>query len=186
MTRLSVAMAAVAAVCVMFVAACGGSSPAADEAAIREINTKWLEAIVAKDAKTIAEFYAEDGAMMPPNAPKAVGRAAIEQGWAGFLGAPGMTLTFETEKFVFAQSGDVAVDIGTYKSSMGEASAAVADTGKSVVTWVKRDGKWLVLTDMFSSDQPPAPPPAPAAEAPAVVPSGETATPPPPAPTTPN
>lgn len=149
--------------------ACAPSTEA-DEAAIREVNKKWLEAIVAKDAKTVAALYAEDAQFMPPNAPKAVGREAIEKNWAGMFGIPGVALTFETEKFVFAKSSDLAVDIGTYKFSAGEGAAAQTEIGKSVITWTKRDGKWYVLTDMFSSDQPPVPPApaaAPAAEAPA-------------------
>jgi uncharacterized protein (TIGR02246 family) len=149
----------------LLLAACGGGgSPAADEAAMRDINKKWLDLIVAKDAKAIAELYAEDGAMLPPNAPKAQGRAAIQKGWEDMFGIPGVTLTFETERFVIANSGDLAVDIGTYKF----AGNGMTDTGKSVVTWAKKDGKWQVLTDMFSSDAPPpAPAPTPAATVPA-------------------
>ena len=155
--------------------ACAPSTEA-DEAAIREANKKWLEAIVAKDAKTVAALYAEDAQFLPPNAPKAVGREAIEKNWAGMFGIPGVALTFETEKFVFAKSSDLAVDIGTYKFTAGEGAAAQSEIGKSVITWNKRDGKWYVLTDMFSSDQPPAAPAsAPATEAPAepAAPGGE-------------
>lgn len=136
--------------------ACAPSTES-DEATIRATNKAWMEAIVAKDAKAIAAIYAEDGQFLPPNGPKAVGREAIEKSWAGAVGLPEMSLTFETEKFVFSKSGDLAVDIGTYKFAAG----GQTDAGKSVVTWTKRDGKWLVLTDMYSSDAPP--PPAPAA-----------------------
>lgn len=166
MKRLNVAFAAVVAACVLFLAACGPSGHEADEAAIREANKKWLEAIVAKDAATIGALYAEDGQLMPPNAPKMSGREAIQKGWGDMMGAPGMSLVFETEKFTFAKSGDLAVDVGTYTFTSGEGAAAVTDTGKFVVTWTKRDGKWLVLTDMFSSDLPP-PPPAATTPAPA-------------------
>jgi uncharacterized protein (TIGR02246 family) len=162
MKRITVAFAAAA--CVVFVAACGGPAPETEKAAIDEINKKWLEAIAAKDANAIAAIYAEDGHMLPPNAPKAVGREAIKKGWEGFLGLPGMQLTFETEKFEVARSADVAVEIQTYKFTTGEGAAQVTDTGKGLVTWVKRDGKWFVLADMFSSDLPP-PPPAPATDA---------------------
>lgn len=164
MKRFNLAIAAVAAVCMAFLAACGGSTPQAEEAAIKEINKTWLEAIVAKDAKKIAAIYAEDGQMLPPNAAKAVGRDAIEKGWSQFLAMPGMALTFETQSFAVAKSGDIAVEVQTYKLTSGEGAAAVTDTGKGVVTWVKRGGKWQVLTDMFSSDAPPpAPAPAPTA-----------------------
>jgi uncharacterized protein (TIGR02246 family) len=172
MKRFNLAIAAVAAVCVAFVAACSGSTPQAEEAAIKEINKTWLEAIVAKDAKKIAAIYAEDGQMLPPNAPKAVGRDAIEKGWEQFLAVPGMSLTFETQSFVVAKSGDIAVEVQTYKFASGEGAAAVTDTGKGVVTWTKRDGKWHVFTDMFSSDAPPPAPAPAAAPAASAVPEG--------------
>ncbi|MDZ4870508.1 MAG: SgcJ/EcaC family oxidoreductase [Alphaproteobacteria bacterium] len=163
MKRLPVAFAAVVAACVLVLAACGPGGHEADEAAIREINKAWQDKIVAKDAASIAQNYAEDAQFLPPNAPKAVGREAIQKGWSEMFAIPGVALTFESEKIVFAKSGDLAVDIATYKFSMGEGAAIVNDSGKSVVTWTKRDGKWQVLTDMFSSDLPAAPPPAPAA-----------------------
>lgn len=164
MKRTTAAFAAAA--CVVFVAACSGSTPETEKAAIDELNKKWMEAIAAKDASAIAAIYAEDGQMLPPNTPKAVGRDAIKKGWEGFLGLPGMQLTFETEKFELARSADLAVEIQTYKFTTGEGAAQITDTGKGVVTWVKRDGKWLVLADMFSSDLPPPPPaPAPATDA---------------------
>lgn len=171
MKRFNLAIAAVAAVCVAFLAGCGGSTPETEKAAIEQINKAWLQAIVAKDAGKIAEIYAEDGQMMPPNAAKSVGRDAIKKAWEGFLGLPGMTLTFETESFHVAKSGDLAVEIQTYKFTTGEGAAAVTDTGKGMVVWSKRNGKWQVLSDMFSSDLPP-PPPAPAA--PAAPGAGET------------
>ena len=177
MKRFNLAIAAVAAACVVFLSACGGSSADADKTAIEEINKTWLEAIVAKDAGKIAALYAEDGQMMPPNTARAVGREAIEKGWAGFLGMPGMTLTFTTDKIVIAKSGDVAVEIQSYKFTTGEGAAAVSDTGKSTVTWAKRDGKWQVMSDMFSSDLPPPPPPPPAAPEVPAAPAVDGATP---------
>jgi len=161
--------------------ACAPSTEA-EESAIREANKKWLEAIVAKDAKAVAALHAEDAQQMPPNAPKAVGREAIEKSWAGMFGIPGVSLTFETEKFVFAKSADLAVDIGTYRFTAGEGAAAQTEIGKAVVTWTKRDGKWYVLTDMFSSDAAAAAPaaaPGPAAAETPAAPGAETpATPP--------
>ena len=157
--------------------ACSPSS-ATDEAAIRDTNKAWLAAIAAKDPKAIAAIYAEDGQMLPPNAPKAVGREAVEKGWAAFMAIPEVALTFETEMFVFAKSGDLAVDIGTYKFSGG----GQTETGKSVVTWTKRSSKWYVLTDMFSSDAPPPPAAAPAPAPVEAAPAAPTET---PAPATP-
>jgi uncharacterized protein (TIGR02246 family) len=179
MKRLPVAFAAVVAACVVLLAACGPGGHEADEAAINEINKTWQEKIVAKDVAGIVQIYAEDAQFMPPNAPKAVGRDAIQKGWSDMFALPNVSLTFGTEKIVFAKSGDLAVEIGTYKFSMGEGAGAINDTGKATVTWTKRDGKWLVMTDMFSSDAPAAPPapPAPAAEATPAAPADATTTP---------
>jgi len=159
-------------------AACGPSTNDADEAAIREVNRKWQELVAAKDAKAIAAtVYAEDGQLLPPNEPKAVGREAVEKGWTALANIPGIKLTWETEKFVFARSGELAVETGTYKLTIGEGPGQMTELGKTVVTWQKRDGKWQVLTDMFSSNAAPTAPaaPAPAAEAvPAEAPAAET------------
>ena len=153
---------------VLALAACSqqAASTKADEDAIRAQNQKWLEAIVKHDADAIAAMYAQDGAFMPPNSGKVSGHDAIKAAWQGMFQIPGVGLTFTTDKFVFGKSTDLAVDIGSYdfKSASGESS--VHDKGKSVVTWVKRDGTWLVLTDMFSSDAPMLPPtPTPPAAA---------------------
>lgn len=157
---------------------CGGTeSTASDEAAIKAANTKWMELIVAKDAKSIAsEIYGEDGQMMPPNAPVASGREAIEKGWTPLVNIPGVQITFETSRLVFAKSGDLAVENGTYKFVVGEGADQSTDIGKSTVTWQKKDGKWQVLSDMFSSDAPavPAAPAAPAEAAPAPAAEGTT------------
>lgn len=153
---------------------CGGTeSTAGDEAAIRDINKKWMELIAAKDAKTIAEtVYAENGQLLPPNSPKAVGREALVQAWTGVTSIPGLQLTFETESLTFAKSGELAVEVGTYKMVMGEGATQATDTGKTTVTWIRKDGKWQVLTDMFSSDAaaPAAPAAAPAATDPTTAP----------------
>ena len=66
----------------------------ADEQAIRGNVDRWLQLVKAKDAAGIAALYAEDGAVMPPNAPAAKGRAAIQRTWASMMQTPGFDLTF--------------------------------------------------------------------------------------------
>lgn len=165
----------VAVVACGFVAACGsGSNPQADEAAIAEQNKALMAAIAAKDAKAAAAIYATEGELHAPNSPKVVGHAAVEEYYTRMAGLPGASLTFATEKVVFASGGDIAVDIGTYQFAGG----GMTDEGKSVVTWTKRDGKWLILTDSFSSNRPLPPPPAaaPVETAPAAPTTDGTAT----------
>jgi len=120
---------------------------AADEQAIRANITRWLELVRAKDAAAIANFYTEDGAVMPPNMPIGRGHEAIQKTWQGMLQAPA-ELTFQTEQLVFSSSGDMALDRGTYRFG--------ADVGKYVVVWRKVGGEWKAAADIFNSDKPAA------------------------------
>jgi uncharacterized protein (TIGR02246 family) len=138
-----------------------------DEATISAQNQKWMELIVKKDAAAVAQLYAEDGTMLPPNAPKVVGRAALQTAWGELFKIPGMTLTFKTERFIFSNDRTMATEIGSYAFGMGDGENRTVDLGKAVVVWVKQGNTWLVQTDMFSSDAPPAPPQQVAAPVPA-------------------
>lgn len=141
----------------------GCSAPASkDEAGIAAANKKFMDYVAAKDAGGAASMYAEDGANFPPNAPKVEGRDNVRTMFEQLFAAPGFeSLTWRTDRLVFASSGDMAVDVGPYEMKMGGST----DIGKTVVVWIKRDGEWKVLTDMFSSDAPATPPPPVAAPA---------------------
>jgi uncharacterized protein (TIGR02246 family) len=154
---------------VLALGACSPTSTSTtnEEAAIRAQNAKWLDAIAKHDADAVAAMYAQDGEFLPPNSPKVTGRDGIKAAWKAMFQIPEVALTFTTDKYVFGSSADLAVDIGSYDYKSSSAGSSVSDKGKSVVTWVKRDGTWLVLTDMFSSDAPmlPSTPTVPAASA---------------------
>jgi uncharacterized protein (TIGR02246 family) len=126
----------------------------ADEQAIRGEVDHWLELVKAKDAAAIAGLYAEDGAVMPPNAPIGKGRAAIQQTWASLMHTPGFDLTFVPEQIIVSSSGDMALDRGTYKLAIAPNGTAQTDTGKYVVVWRKIGGEWKAAADIFNSDLP--------------------------------
>jgi uncharacterized protein (TIGR02246 family) len=126
----------------------------ADEQAIRAHVDHWLRLVKTKDASGIAEMYAEDGAVMPPNAPIGKGRAAIQQTWASMMGTPGFDLTFAPEQIDVSSSGDMALDRGTYRLTVAPAGTTQTDTGKYVVVWRKIGGDWKAAADIFNSDLP--------------------------------
>jgi uncharacterized protein (TIGR02246 family) len=127
---------------------------AGDEQAIRGQVDRWLQLIKAKDASGIAALYAEDGAVMPPNAPIGKGRAAIQQAWASMMRTPGFDLTFNPEQIVISSSGDMALDRGTYNLTVAPAGTTQTDTGKYVVVWRKIGGDWKAAADIFNSNLP--------------------------------
>jgi len=128
---------------------------ASHEQAIRSAVADWLDQIRKRDAAAIAQNYTEDGVLMPPGAPLAEGRAAIEQAWRGMMETPGFELTFEPTSIVVASAGDMAMDRGTYRFSSTGASGPVTETGKYVVVWKNVNGDWKAAADIFNSDGPP-------------------------------
>jgi uncharacterized protein (TIGR02246 family) len=127
---------------------------AADEQAIRAQVDRWQQLIKAEDASGIAALYAEDGAVMPPNAPIGKGRAAIQETWASMLRTPGFDLTINPEQIVISSSGDMALDRGTYTLTVAPTGTTQTDTGKYVVVWRKVGGDWRATADIFNSDLP--------------------------------
>ena len=126
----------------------------AEEQAIRGQVDQWLKLVKAKDAAAIAKLYTDDGAVMPPNAPAAKGRDAIQQTWAGMMGTPGFDLTFSPEQIIVSSSGDMALDRGTYRLAVAPHGTAQTDTGKYVVVWRKIGSEWKAAADIFNSDLP--------------------------------
>ena len=126
----------------------------ADEQAIRGHVDRWLQLVKAKDAGGIAALYAEDGAVMPPNAPIGKGRAAVQQTWASMMQTPGFDLTFVPEQIIVSSGGDMALDRGTYRLAVAPDGSAQTDTGKYVVVWRKIGSEWKVAADIFNSDLP--------------------------------
>ena len=129
---------------------------AADKRAIQDEVDHWLKLVKAKDAGGIAQLYAEDGAVMPPNAPISKGHAAIEQTWASMMRTPGFDLTFVPEEITVSSSGDLALDRGTYRLAFDSAGKSQTDIGKYVVVWRKVGNDWKAAADIFNSDAPTA------------------------------
>lgn len=130
---------------------------AGDTHAIRLASERWLELIREKNASAIAQLYAEDGALMPPNSPMAKGHRDIQSAWQSMMQVPGFDLTFKPETIVVSSSGDMALDRGTYDLTMNPPGGPVRDNGKYVVVWRKIDGEWKAAADIFNSNQPPSP-----------------------------
>ena len=139
----------------------------ADEAAIRAQTTSWVKAYNVGDAKAIAALYAEDALLMPPGAPVASGRTAIQafitKDTAGSKAA-GAVFNVNPKTDV-GVSGDMGWESGTYTVTV---KGAVVESGKFLSVSRKKDGKWLYIRDTWNANAPPAPPAPPApAKAPA-------------------
>lgn len=118
----------------------------------------FTSAFKAGDADAVAACYAEDAIMWFPDGPLAKGRAAIREGFAGYLA--GMTVK-DVELTAMGQEalGDAKVSWGTYSMRMVDKStgAESLEQGRYTDVSKKIDGRWLYIVDHPSVGPPQAP-----------------------------
>jgi ketosteroid isomerase-like protein len=141
----------------------------ADVAALHAGTDAWVAAYTAGEVDKIVALYAEDAVMMPPDAPAAVGQAAMRAFLAADSAASkaaGVTLVLGDS--ASGVSGDLGWHSGTFK--IANAAGETVGTGKYSEVWHKANGKWLMIRDIWNNDAAAAAPAAapPAAAAPAV------------------
>ncbi len=144
---------------VLWSLACAGAPPvdaAAEEKAIRDIDTSWNAWLAAKNDSAIGAIYADGAVLLPPNMPRMTGAANIRAFWAG-LWPMNASLSL-TPGTITVASATLAVEEGSYAFS---APGLPNDVGKYLVVWKKTGGQWQATQDIWNSDQP-APPAAPA------------------------
>jgi uncharacterized protein (TIGR02246 family) len=143
-------------------AGCAKSAPpaadtAADEAAVRAVNPAWFKAYNAGNVDAVAALYADDAVLNVPGAPAARGSAAIHEALAKDVAgsaAGGFTLDQGATSEI-GVSGDLAWEWNTF--TVADKSGKTVDAGKYVTVYQKKNEKWLIIRDIWNSDNPPAP-----------------------------
>ena len=136
---------------------------AADEAAIRAAGAAWFTAYTAGDVDALAALYADDAVVSVPGAPAARGSAAVREALAKDVAASsgGGFILAQAQQSDVGSSGDLGWEWNTFNVS--DKSGAKVDAGKYLTLFERRDGKWLIIRDIWNSDNAPAPPATPAA-----------------------
>ena len=162
--------AVVAAGCVALAGCQKATDSAAFEKQAKEDVRKFIPAYNTGDVETILAQYAPDAEVLAPGNPRASGhdaiRALVEKESAA-MQAAGVALELVDDDKA-AASGDLGHHTGSFV--VKDPSGAVVDSGKYLAVMQRQaDGKWLMIRDMWNSDNPPPAPPAaaPAEEAPA-------------------
>ena len=135
-----------------FITAASAADSATDEAAIRSLNQTWIKSYNSGDAKAMVNLYAENAVLMAPGAATVSGVPAIRAYLAKDIESvkkAGLVFSV-TGKTDVGVSGDMAWESGTYMAK--DKAGAIADTGKFLSVFRKKDGKWLFLRDMWNSD----------------------------------
>jgi len=133
-------------------AASAPASTAADETAVRDINASWFRIYNTHDAAALVALYADDAVLMMPGAPVARGREAIQAAYQKDLDGmakSGMMNNLGSDSEIVA-SGDLAYESNTF--TVTDKSGKTVDSGKYVTVFAKRDGKWMIVRDIWNSD----------------------------------
>lgn len=120
---------------------------------IPAINARLVAAYNAGHPETMAQGYAPDAVVMPPNGAAMRGASAIADWWNGGWKAGLRNLSLKTTE-VYVE-GNLATETGTYSLDMPmtEGGAPVHDTGKYMVLWKRSPtAGWQLFRDIFNSD----------------------------------
>ena len=139
---------------------------AAAKAAIDAANASWPRLTSSGHSDSIADFYAADAVIMPPNMATVQGRDSIR---AFFATLNTVKPTLELKAQAVWGSGSGATEMGRWTWTWPAAATRPpgvppVDSGKYMVHWVQQNGKWLMAHDIWNSDLP-APVPQTAAPA---------------------
>ena len=115
-------------------------------------NTKFAAAFNKGDAAAVAQFYSERATALPPGAPMAKGRAAIQRVWQGAIQAGYKNISLKALQV--DQFGEAAREIGQFGLDAPNPEKQVTHVeGKYVVLWRRVKGDWKLDTDIWNTNQ---------------------------------
>ena len=120
------------------------------QAAIAAAVENFMAAFNRGDAAGLADFYTENGQLLPTGSDFITGKTAIQTFWQG-----AMDMGIKTAKLEAVETeghGDTAIEIGKY-SLRGE-TGNVLDNGKYVVIWKQEGDQWKLHRDLWNSSLP--------------------------------
>src|SRR3954463_496094 len=79
---------------------------------------KYLNAVLAGDAASVAAMFREDAALMPSECPLLRGRSAIERYYRDWFSSQAKVTAFTFTHLESPVLGDTAFDVGTYKQTL--------------------------------------------------------------------
>lgn len=120
------------------------------KAEIQALENDWAKASTDKDVATIVAFYTDDAVSMSNNKPMLTGKAAIQKDIEADFAKRKETVVVAYETLDVYGNETVVTETG--KTTVKDATGKVTYTGKYMVVWEKRNGKWLVVRDIYNDD----------------------------------
>jgi len=114
---------------------------------IEGITADFESAFASGDMGKVAEFYAEDGMLLPAGVDFIKGRQAIKAYWQ--YGIEMGIKRVKIDILEIDQHQDIAIEMSKY--TLGDANGQVLDHGKGIVIWKNVDGNWQLHRDIWTS-----------------------------------
>jgi len=126
------------------------SIAAADRAALRDARITQNRAIAAGDLDRVASFWTDDVTVRRALGQPLSGRAAARQALEPPV-TPGTRLVYQRNATAFDVSPHwpLAFETGTWEGHSGTVSGPAVIGGRYSAQWVKRDGQWLIRSEVF-------------------------------------
>ena len=126
------------------------TSLAADETAIREARVAQNLAIAAQDPDRVASFWTEDVTIRRALGQPVTGQAAYRKLFEP-TGSPTSRLIYQREAIAIEVSPHwpLAFEEGTWTGQVGSAVGPTVIGGRYSAQWVKREGRWLIRSEVF-------------------------------------
>lgn len=118
------------------------------KATIQHANDRFVADFNKGDAAALAQLYTEHANALPPGAPMASGRAAIQQLWQGAISSGLKNISLEA--LDVQRYGNVAREIGRFGFDTPNGQRV---EGKYVVVWKKAPGGWMLDTDIWNMNK---------------------------------
>jgi ketosteroid isomerase-like protein len=115
-------------------------------------NARFVAAFNKGDAGAIGQLYTEQATALPPGAPMAKGRAAVQSVWQGAIQAGYKNIALKALQV--DQFGTAAREIGQFSLDAPNPQKQMTHVeGKYVVLWRRVGGGWKLDTDIWNTNQ---------------------------------
>ncbi|HMK17931.1 MAG TPA: nuclear transport factor 2 family protein [Chitinophagaceae bacterium] len=99
-------------------------------------------------------YYADDATTFFQNRPPLVGKEAIVEFYKSAITSTTNRISFTSKDIFISNDGNQVVEIGYFK--VVDSTNAPVNSGNYMSLFEKRDGKYVCVRDMSSSDMPPS------------------------------
>jgi ketosteroid isomerase-like protein len=121
-----------------------------DETAVREARVAQNRVIVMGDLASVERFWTEDVTVRRALGIPVTGRAEARKAFE-FIGARDSVIVYQraTTGVEISRAWPLAFETGTWSGQLRDTLGPVVISGRFAAQWVKRDGRWLIRSEIF-------------------------------------